>query len=53
MDIFTRLVQSSKKLGIVAYAYLRDRLGKRFEQPSLADTIKTAVQNMHLLPASP
>lgn len=53
MDIFTTLVQTSKKLGISAYAYLRDRLRKRFELPSLADTIKAAVENVHLLTASP
>lgn len=52
MDIFTTLVQTSKKLGISAYAYLRDRLRKRFERPSLADTIKAAVENAHLLSAS-
>jgi hypothetical protein len=34
------------------YAYLRDRLRKRFELPSLADTIKAAVENVHLLSAS-
>ena len=40
------------KLGISAYAYLRDRLRKRFELPSLADTIRAAVQNLDLLSAS-
>ena len=50
MDIFTTLVQTSKKLGISAY--LRDRLRKRFELPFVADTIKAAVQNAQLLSAS-
>jgi hypothetical protein len=53
MDIFTTLVQTSKQLGISAYAYLRDRLRKRFELPSPADTIRAAVQNLDLLSASP
>ena len=52
MDIFTTLVQTSKKLGVSAYAYLRDLLRNRFELPSLADTIKAAAQNMDLLSAS-
>ena len=52
MDIFTTLVQTSKKLGTSAYAYLRDRLRKRFERPSLAETIKAAVENAHLQTAS-
>ena len=36
MDIFTTLVQTSKKLGISAFAYLRDRLSGSLEMPSLA-----------------
>jgi hypothetical protein len=52
-DIFTTLVQTPKKLGISAYAYLRDRLRKRFELTSLADTIKAAVEKARLLAASP
>ena len=52
MDIFTTRVQTSKKLGVSAYAYRRDRLRKRFELPSLADTIKAAAQNMDILSAS-
>ncbi len=39
MDIFTTLVQTSKKLGISAFAYLRDRLSGSFEMPSLAQSI--------------
>ena len=39
MDIFTTLVQTSKKLGISAFAYLRDRLSGVFGMPSLAQTI--------------
>ncbi len=35
MDIFTTLVQTSKKLGISAFAYLRDRLSSALEMPSL------------------
>lgn len=44
MDIFTTLVQTSKKLGVSAYAYLRDRLILRFEMPSLAQSIHQAAQ---------
>jgi hypothetical protein len=42
MDIFTTLVQTSKKLGVSAYAYLRDRISRRFELPSLAKSIQEA-----------
>jgi len=42
MDIFTTLVQTSKILGVSAYAYLRDRISRRFELPSLAQTIQNA-----------
>jgi hypothetical protein len=44
MDIFTTLVQTSKKLGISAYAYLRDRLSDEFALPSLAQRITLAAQ---------
>ena len=40
MDIFTTLVQTSKKLGISAFAYLRDRLSSSLEMPSLAQSIR-------------
>ena len=39
MDIFTTLVQTSKKLGLSAYAYLRDRLSGSLKLPSLAQSI--------------
>jgi len=42
MDIFTTLVQTSKILGVSAYAYLRDRISRRLELPSLAQTIQDA-----------
>ena len=42
MDIFTTLVQTSKLLGVNAYAYLRDRISRRFELPSLASAIEAA-----------
>jgi len=42
MDIFTTIVQTSKKLGISAYVYFRDRLSRRFELPSLAQSIQAA-----------
>lgn len=45
MDIFTTLVQTAKKLGVSAYAYLRDRLSLRFEMPSLAQSIHQAAQS--------
>ncbi len=45
MDIFTTLVQTSKKLGISAFAYLRDRLSGAFEMPSLAQVIQIAAQS--------
>ncbi|MEO8494878.1 MAG: hypothetical protein ABI614_07390, partial [Planctomycetota bacterium] len=52
MDTFTTLVQTAKKLGISAYAYLRDRLRQQFEFPSLAKSIYTAAQNANLQTAS-
>ena len=45
MDIFTTLVQTSKKLGVSAYEYLRDRLSRRFQMPSLAQSIQQAAQS--------
>ena len=42
MDIFTTLVQTSKKLGLSASAYLRDRLSGSFELPTLAQSILQA-----------
>jgi hypothetical protein len=45
MDIFTTLVQTSKKLGISAFAYLRDRLSGALEMPSLAQSILQVAQN--------
>jgi hypothetical protein len=42
MDLFTTLVQTSKKLGVSAYAYLRDRISRRFDLPSLAQSISAA-----------
>ena len=46
MDIFTTLVQTSKKLGVGAFEYLRDRLHRRFEMPSLARCIQQAAQSV-------
>ena len=45
MDIFTTLIQTCKKLGINAYAYLSDRLTGRYAMPSLADHILAAASN--------
>ena len=45
MDIFTTLVQTSKQLGVSAYEYLRDRLSRRFQMPSLAQSIQQAAQS--------
>jgi hypothetical protein len=42
MDIFTTLVQTSKKLGLSAYAYLRDRLSGSCQLPTLAQSILQA-----------
>jgi hypothetical protein len=42
MDIFTTLVQSCKKLGVSAYAYLRDRLLQANEIPRLALLLRAA-----------
>jgi hypothetical protein len=45
MDIFTTLVQTSKKLSISAFDYLRDRLSGVLEMPSLAHSIRIAAQS--------
>jgi len=45
MDIFTTIVQTCKKLGVGAFEYLRDRLHRRFEMPSLAQCIQQAAQS--------
>lgn len=45
MDIFTTLVQTAKKLSVSAYAYLRDRLSRRFKMASLAQSIRQAAQS--------
>jgi Transposase IS66 family len=42
MDIFTTLVQTCKKLGLSAYAYLRDRFSHTHQLPSLASLIPAA-----------
>ena len=52
MDIFTTLVQTSKMVGIRAYAYFRDRISCCFELPSLAACIKNAVKTAAFQPAS-
>ena len=49
MDIFTTLVQTSKKLGISAFAYLRDRLSGALEMPSLAHNPSGLQRNLLLL----
>lgn len=45
MDIFTTLVETSKKLRVSAYAYFRDRITRRFHLPSLAQQIRAAAGN--------
>jgi len=44
MDVFTTIVQTSKKLGVSAYQYFQDRISRNFELPSLADTIENAAK---------
>ena len=39
MDIFTTLVQTAKKLGISAYAYIRDRLCGKISSSTLSEII--------------
>jgi hypothetical protein len=52
MDIFTTLVQTSKKHRVSAYAYFRDRISGRFELPALAQSITFAAQTVASIPAS-
>jgi len=42
MDIFTTIVQTSKKLGLSAFAYLRDRMSGSLQPFSLAQAIQQA-----------
>jgi hypothetical protein len=42
MDIFTTIVQTAKLHGISAYDYFRDRIARKFEFPSLAQSILAA-----------
>jgi hypothetical protein len=42
MDIFTTVVQTSKKLGLSAYAYMHDRFSGSLELPALAQSILQA-----------
>ena len=51
MDIFTTLVQTAKKHGVSVYAYFRDRISHRFELPSFATSIKTAIGHTAMKPA--
>jgi hypothetical protein len=46
MDIFTTLVQTCKKLGVSAYAYLRDRLSQANQLPRLATLLRTAAASI-------
>jgi hypothetical protein len=39
-DTFLTIVQTAKKLGVNTYAYIFDRVSKRFRLPSLADIIR-------------
>jgi len=39
-DTFLTIVETAKKLGVSAYAYIHDRVSKRFCMPSLAEMIK-------------
>ena len=39
-DTFMTIVQTAKKLGVSAYDYISDRVGKKFEMPSLAKLIR-------------
>lgn len=42
MDIFTTLVQTSKKLGVSAYSYLRERLRSPHNLPALSQALAQA-----------
>ena len=39
-DTFMTIVQTAKKLGVSAYAYIFDRVSNKFEMPSLAQLIR-------------
>lgn len=41
------MVETAKKLGVNAFAYINDRISKKFAMPSLADLIK--IKSMELV----
>ena len=46
MDISTTLVQTCKKLGVSAYAYLRDRLSQANQIPRLDNLLRMAAASV-------
>jgi hypothetical protein len=43
-DTFMTIIETSKKLGINAFDYIRDRVSKKFEMPTLASLIKARAE---------
>lgn len=43
-DTFMTIIETSKKLGINAFEYIRDRISKKFEKPSLASLITSRAE---------
>ena len=48
-DAFMTIIETSKKLGINAFEYIRDRISKKFEMPSMASLITARVEKSNLI----
>ena len=49
-DTFMTIIETSKKLGVNAFEYIRDRVSKKFEMPSLASLIKDPIVEPKITP---
>ncbi len=48
-DTFMTIIETSKKLGVNAFEYIRDRISKKFEMPSLASLIKARTEKSQIV----
>jgi hypothetical protein len=48
-DTFMTIIETSKKLGVNAFEYIRDRVSKKFEMPSLASLIKARTEKPQIV----
>lgn len=48
-DTFMTIIETSKKLGVNAFEYIRDRVSKKLEMPSLSSLIKDRAEKSQLI----